>query len=125
MTALFHLDSAPDTREGLDQRMIEIKAMIYQARSTAAQTQAMISTIFRTIDHVMKLVDSVGKLLGNQQGNQTIIQVQTTMTKTTAILATQTAAHQRAETVEKLGDAVVIESLNRINMHRLDDHPRY
>jgi hypothetical protein len=81
-------------------------------------------TIFRTVEHVSRLIDSLGDLLGNMQGNQTLVQTNATISKTLAVMEAQQAAWQRADTVERLSDRVILESLHKISLIRLEDHPR-
>ena len=70
ITALFGLDNAPDTRAGLDERLLEIKQFYYRSLSFAMRTQTLVMTMFRTVEHVSRLIDAVGALIGNMQGNQ-------------------------------------------------------
>ena len=78
-----------------------------------------------TIEHVSRLIDSLGDLLGNMQGNQTLAQTDATISKTLAVMEIQTAAWQRTDTVDRLSEKVVMESLTKINLKRLERHPRY
>ena len=92
ITVLFGLDNAPTTRTGLDARIAEIKRLYHQSLLFAARTQTLIMTVFRTIDHLTRLIDSIGALIGNLQANQTLVQVNSTMRKTLVIMETQQAA---------------------------------
>ena len=47
-----------------------------------------------------------------------------TISKTLTIQATQTAAFQRAESVDKMEELLTIESLQRINEAMMADWPR-
>jgi conjugal transfer/entry exclusion protein len=123
--ALFGLELAPDTRDGLDERLQEIKSLYYRTLSFAMRTQTLIMTVLHTIEHVSRLIDSVGALIGNLQSNQVQVQTTATISKTLTVLEVQTAAWQRADTVQRLSDAVIIESLHKISILRLEDHPRY
>jgi hypothetical protein len=51
--------------------------------------------------------------------------MQTTVSKTLALIEVQQAAYQRSDTVDKLSEALVIESLNRINQKRIADWPTW
>jgi hypothetical protein len=63
--------------------------------------------------------------VGNLQSQQTIAQMDTTVSKTLALIEVQQAAYQRSDTVDKLSEALVIESMNRINRKRLEDWPTW
>ena len=123
ITALFDLDTAPDTRDGLTERMAEIKRLKFQSYRYAAKVQTLLSTAARTIEHLTGLLDTVGALLGNMQGNQTQAQFQSVLGKHMANLEVQQAAFQRAQTVDKLSEALIIESITRINEKRMEDWP--
>jgi conjugal transfer/entry exclusion protein len=124
VTALFGLEQAPDTRDGLDERIREIKQFYYRTLSYSMRTQALIMTMLRTVEHVSRLIESIGALLGNMQSNQTLVQTNTSMSHTLAVLTTQNAAWQRADTVDRLSERVIIESMTKITWIRLEDHPR-
>jgi hypothetical protein len=92
ITTLFGLDNAPDTRAGLDERLLEIKQFYYRSLTFAMRTQTLIMTVFRTVEHVSRLIDAVGALIGNMQGNQVLVQTNATMSKTLAVMEVQQAA---------------------------------
>ena len=123
IASLFDLDTAPDTRDGLTERMAEIKRVKFQSYRYAAKVQTLLSTAARTIEHLTGLLDTVGALIGNMQANQTHAQFQSVLGKHMANLEVQQAAFQRAQTVDKLSEAVIIESINRIQARRMEDWP--
>ena len=123
INALFDLDTAPDTRDGLTERMAEIKRVKFQSYRYAAKVQTLLSTAARTIEHLTGLLDTVAGLIGNLQGNQTHAQFQSVLGKHMANLEVQQAAFQRAQTVDKLSEALIIESINRIQARRMEDWP--
>ena len=125
VAVLFDLQTAPDTRSGLDARLQEIKSLMYDIRVYAIKTQSLVATIQRTLDHITSLVSHIEAFIGNLQGQQTIAQMQTTVSKTLALIEVQQAAYQRSDTVDKLSEALVIESLNRINQKRIADWPTW
>ena len=122
---LFDLNTAPDTRTGLDARLQEMKSLMYDIRVYAIKTQSLVLTIQRTIAHINSLVSRIEGFVGNLQSQQTIAQMDTTVSKTLALIEVQQAAYQRSDTVDKLSEALVIESLNRINRKRLEDWPTW
>ena len=72
-----------------------------------------------------RLIDAVGALIGNMQSNQVLVQTTTTISKTLAVMEVQQAAWQRADTVDRLSQEVILASLDKIDLKRLEDHPRY
>src|SRR5262249_9633374 len=123
--ALFHLDTAPDTREGLTVRLAEIKALKYQCYSYAARVQTLLRTALRTVDHLQTLLDTLSQLVGNMQGNQSTGQLVTVSNKHLANLDVQIASFHRAQTVDKLSEALILESINKIQMRRIEDWPSF
>jgi conjugal transfer/entry exclusion protein len=125
VVVLFDLNTAPDTRTGLDARLQEMKSLMYDIRVYAIKTQSLVWTIQRTIEHINSLVSRIEGFVGNLQSQQTIAQMETTVSKTLALIEVQQAAYQRSDTVDKLSEALVIESINRINQKRIADWPTW
>jgi conjugal transfer/entry exclusion protein len=125
ITALFHLDTAPDTREGLSARLAEIKTLKYQCYSYAARVQTLLRTALRTVDHLQAMLDTLSQLVGNMQGNQSTGQLVTVSNKHLANLDIQIASFHRAQTVDKLSEALIIESITKIQIRRIEDWPSF
>jgi P-type conjugative transfer protein TrbJ len=122
--SLFNLDTAPDTRDGLTERLAVLKATKYECYTYAAKTQTLLQTALRTVEHLVGLLDTLGSILGNMQGNQTIGQMHTVGAKHLANLDVHIAACQRAQTVDKLSEALILESVTRIQAKRMEDWPQ-
>jgi len=125
ITSLFALSTAPATRSALTERLATIKNLKLKCYTYAAEVQALLRTSLRTVQHLQSLLDTVGKLVGNMQGNQTAVQAQTVMAKHLANLDAQMAAFQRAEVIDKLTEGVIIESVITIQTRRIADWPRW
>jgi len=123
IASLFALDTAPETRDGLTERMAELKRLKFASYRYAAKVQTLLTTAARTIEHLTGLLDTVAALIGNLQGNQTHGQFQSVLGKHAANMQVQQAAFQRAQTVDKLSEALIIESINRIQARRMEDWP--
>ena len=125
LDSLFNLDTAPDTRDGLTARLAEIKRQKYLAYSYAARVQTLMRTALRTVDHLQGLLDTLGASVGNMGGNQTVGQFHAVSSKHLANLDVQIASFQRAQTVDKLSDALIIESITKIQARRIEDWPSF
>ena len=125
LDSLFNLDTAPDTRDGLTTRLAAIKAVKYQCYTYAARVQTLMRTALRTVDHLQGLLDTLGALIGNLQGHQTQTQVTVVANKHLANLDVQIASFQRAQTVDKLSEALIIESIRKIQENRMADWPSF
>jgi conjugal transfer/entry exclusion protein len=124
ITALFALEAAPTTAEGLNAHMAEIRGVIVQSYSYAMRTQVLIQTALRTVGHLLALVDRVLVFIGNMQANQTLTEQHGKLAQLLTEQKVTTTALQRAQSVEALQTPVIIESLRRINEARMADHPR-
>jgi hypothetical protein len=122
---MFDLDTAPDTMPGLQLRLQELQQLAFQANAFAMRAQTLLTTVFNTIDHVTRLIDSVASLVGNMQGNQTLVQTNATISKTLAVMETQQAAWQRADTVDRMSQAVIKASLAKIEQKRWETWPKW
>ena len=125
LTSLFNLDTAPDTRDGLTARLAEIKRVKFQCYTYAARVQVLMQTALRTVDHLQGLLDTLSQLVGNMQGNQTHAQLTTVASKHLANLDVQMASFQRAQTVDKLSEALILESITKIQARRIEDWPSF
>jgi conjugal transfer/entry exclusion protein len=122
--SLFNLETAPDTRDGLTERLAAIKTVKYECYTYAAKTQTLLQTALRTVEHLQGLLETLGGVIGNMQANQTIAQMHTVGAKHLANLDVQLAAFQRAETVDKLSEALILESVQKIQAKRMEDWPQ-
>ena len=75
------------------------------------------------MDHLQGLLDTLSQLVGNLTGHQTHTQATIVAAKHLANLDVQNAAFHRAQTVDKLGDMVIIESITKIQARRIEDWP--
>src|SRR5215510_8679683 len=125
LDSLFNLDTAPDTRDGLTARLAEIKRQKYLAYSYAARVQTLMRTALRTVEHLQGLLDTLGAIVGNMGGNQTVGQFHAVSSKHLANLDVQMASFQRAQTVDKLSNALILESITKIQARRIEDWPSF
>jgi conjugal transfer/entry exclusion protein len=123
VTVLFHLDNAPHGSSEYSERMREIRRIVFECYITALRTQTLITTLKSAVTHMKRLVAAIGGLVGNMQGNQTLIQVEETISATLAKLQAQSAAYERAQSAERLSDNMTMQSLRNINEAVMADHP--
>jgi conjugal transfer/entry exclusion protein len=123
ITVLFHLDTAPDTRDGLTERLAEIKRLQYESLLYEARVQTLLKTASRTIDHLSGLLELIGALIGNMQGNQLLAQFHMVKAKHAAQTDVLMAAHTRRQTLEQLSNNLILESVQKIQAKRLEDWP--
>jgi len=124
ITALFQLSTVPNGTSALTQRLADIRSAMVQSYIYALRTHTLITTTQNTIRHLKSLVSDIATLLGNKEGHQNTSQVDSALNKTLATLQAQTSAFERAESIERLGDAVAVESLVRIHKAIMEDYPK-
>jgi hypothetical protein len=124
VTLLFDLHHAPRSATELDIRLREIRTITYESYVFALRVQTLVTTIYSTIRHATRLIAAVDALAGNKQSQQTLIQLNGKMVQLLTQMHTQTAAYERAQSVERLTEAVTIESIHLINIEIMGDHPR-
>jgi conjugal transfer/entry exclusion protein len=115
ITALFALDTAPETTQALQERLAAIRRTRYQSYSYAMRVQTLLMTAARTVEHLQGLLDTLAGVVGNKQANQTNGQFQSVAAKHLANLDVQMASYQRAGAVDKMEELLTIESLRKIN----------
>jgi len=124
MAVLFDLNTAPATPTALSERLIEIRRIRSEAYIYAMRTQTLMATLLRTIGHVTTLITHVGTIIGNVQGQQHIVQVNTSINHTLAVLEIQTASFQRAESLDAMEHVLTQESIRLMNADIRADWPR-
>jgi len=124
ITTLFSLDTAPASASELRQRLADIRRVVFDSYVYALRTQTLLTTTLRTVQHLTQLVASIEGLIGNLQTQQTLAQLQGTLTQSLTTVQVQTNAYQRAQSVERLAEPLTLESINKINESLLSDHPR-
>jgi hypothetical protein len=108
LQALFSPHDIPPTLPAMRARVTAMDEAILTSRNYALKAQTLLRTLLSTVEHLTGLIGALGGLVGNMQGNQTIVQVNATMSKSLAILTTQTAGAQRMETLVQMREAVIV-----------------
>ena len=124
VTLLFDLHSAPQSSSALRQRLADIRQLTWTVYVDALRTQTLLQSSLSALRHMTRLLAAIGEFVGNNQGNQTLAQLDSKLTIELIKLKEQTAAHQRAQTVDRLTEPLTIESLYRIQESIMADWPR-
>src|SRR6266446_3353369 len=123
VTLLFSLDTAPNNASELRQRLAAIRRVVFDSYLYAMRTQTLLRTTLSAIRHLQRLAAAVGDLVGNMIANQTLVQLESTTNATLVRLQVQTAAYERAQSVERLTEPLIMESINKINTELMSDYP--
>jgi hypothetical protein len=124
ISTLFDLNTAPDSMTLLKERLFAIRRVAWEGHVTAMRAQTLARTTLSAIGHLQRLMDAIGILMGNMSANQTMLQVQGTMTELLAKMQVQQATADRARSIEQITETMTIESLYRIQSQIMADHPR-
>jgi conjugal transfer/entry exclusion protein len=123
ISVLFDLDTAPDNMMLLKERLAEIKRVAWDCHVTALRTQTLVRTTLSAIQHLLRLVEAIGNVMGNMQANQTMTQVQSTVAELLAKIQVQMATYDRSRSVEHITEVMTLESLRCIHEQIMADHP--
>ena len=93
---LFDIHTVPKSSRELRARIAAIRQVVFDCYVYALRTQTLLQTAQRTVRHLKALIAAVRDLVGNMQSNQTLSQVDSTLTATLEKLQVQTAAYNRA-----------------------------
>ena len=121
---LFQLQTVPRSASELQIRLREIRQVVFQSYVYAMRTHTLLTTAERTVKHLKSLIAAVGDLVGNMQGNQTLVQVEHTISATMEKIQVQTTAYHHAQSLERLSEAMVAQSLQEINDAMMEDYPK-
>jgi len=124
ITTLFDLGTAPSTSRDLQQRLVAIRKVVFEAYVYALRTQTLVRTALSTVRHLTRLLAAIGDLAGNMAANQTLIQLEEKLNQSLATLQVQTAAYERAQSVERLTEPFIDASMDNIRDKIMADWPR-
>jgi conjugal transfer/entry exclusion protein len=124
VAALFNVQTVPTNSRALALRMAQIRQVQYESYLFAMRTQTLLRTTLSTIRHLTQLVGAIADFVGNMQGNQTMSQFEGARTEALARLQVQTAAFERAPSIERIAEPLLIESLTLMNEAQAADWPR-
>ena len=124
ISTLFDLNTAPRTSRDLQLRLAAMRRVVVDSYVYALRTQTLIRTALSTVRHLARLLAAIGDLTGNMAANQTLIQLEEKLNQSLATLQVQTAAYERAQSVDHLMEPMTIESLHRINEAAMADYPQ-
>ena len=125
ISALFNLETAPESRSALTERLNAIKSVRYESYVYAGKAQTILQTARNTVHHILGLLDTLAAIVGNMGGQQSLGQFDAVVGQHAANLDVHIAAFNRAQTVDKLSEALIIESINKIQDRRMDDWPNF
>ncbi len=124
ITLLFDLQTAPNSSAALRDRLAAIRQLTWQAYVDALRTESLLQSSVSALRHMVRLIEGLGAFLGNQQGNQTLAQMDAKLTVELIKLRTQTAAFHRAQALDRLEPLLVEQSIRNIHEAIMEDYPQ-
>ncbi len=124
LTLLFDLQTAPNSSTALQARLAAIRQLTWKAYVDALRTESLLQSSVSALRHMVRLIEGLGAFLGNQQGNQTLAQMDAKLTVELIKLRTQTAAFHRAQALDRLEEPLAVESLINIHKAIMEDYPQ-
>jgi hypothetical protein len=124
ISALFSLESAPATTTDLQLRLWEIRRQVHLGWGYALRTQGLIQTAIRTVNHAIRLYEQIMTLLGNLSGHQNLSQQLSKLVQLETEIKVSANAFQLAQSLDRLTEPLVDESLQLINETIMSTHPR-
>jgi urocanate hydratase len=88
------------------------------------RTQSLIQTAIRTVSHALRLYEQMTALLGNLSGHQNLSQQLTKLVQLETETKVSINAFQLAQSLDRLTEPLVDESLQLINETIMSTHPR-
>jgi len=123
ITLLFDLQTAPNSSTALQARLAAIRQLTWKAYVDALRTESLLQSSVSALRHMVRIIEGLGAFLGNQQGNQTLAQMDAKLTVELIKLRTQTAAFHRAQALDRLEEPLAVESLSNIHKAIMEDYP--
>jgi predicted component of type VI protein secretion system len=84
----------------------------------------LIQTAIRTVNHLLRIYEQIDALLGNLSGQQNLAQHLTKLVQLETEAKVTSTAFQRAQSLERITEPLILESLERINTNIMRTHPR-
>jgi hypothetical protein len=123
IATLFDANTFPTTPATITDRYIAMTGAVRTARLYAIRTQKLAVTVLGAVQHIQRLVADIAAILGNNQANQTLIQLTATEAKLLAAMQLQGAAAERVDTLDRMSDDVLRSSLLDMRSHWMDGWP--
>ena len=124
ITLLFDLSAAPRGSSALRDQMAAIRQLTWQAYVDALRTESLLQSSTDALRRIVRLIEGIGGLLGNEQANQTLAQMESKLTVELIKLRGQTETFHRAKAFDALTRPLVEQSLSNINEAIMEDYPQ-
>jgi hypothetical protein len=121
---MFALDTAPGTTAELQARLWEVRRHVSQGYIYAMRTQTLLQTGQRAIRRTLRLYGRIMEVFGNLSGKQQLAEHLTQLVQLETEAKIASTAFQRAQSLERTTEPMILESLERINEGVMRTHPR-
>jgi conjugal transfer/entry exclusion protein len=121
---LFDPAGAPTTSEEYRVRQAEMSRAIFEAYRYAMQTQTLIRSAIRTVQHILGILGQVASAIGNLSVSQGLGQSQAKLEQLLVEANVTRTAYERAQSLEGAAPGVLLQGLHNINDAIFEGHPR-
>jgi hypothetical protein len=125
LTALFALEGAPTTSFEFRERVTEINSTLFETYGYATDTQNLLLTAIRTVEHVFGFIDIVSGLAGKLSVQQTLAQQLGKLQQLHTEANVQRSAFERARSLEGVTPGVLQQGVYNITDAMMENHPRW
>ena len=125
LNGLFGLETAPITSFGFRERVGEINWRLWEVYGYSMRVQTLITTIVRTVEHIIGFVEQVAELLGKLGVEQTLSQQLAKLHQLESEGNAARAAYQFAQSTHAIAPGVLHQGLRNIIDEMMSDHPSW
>jgi hypothetical protein len=122
---LFDPEGAPRTTYEFRQRVTQINQTLFETYGYATDTQNLLLTAIRTVQQIIRLIESVSVLEGKLSVQQTLSQQLGKLQQLQTEGNLQRSAFERAKSLEGVTPGVLDQGVQNIVDAMMDDHPRW
>jgi len=112
---LFDPGSAPASSSELAFRMAQTRRVLYQTNTQTMRIQTLIRTAAHTVDHIREFLSRIKAFVGNKQALQNINESTASLNRLQATQLATTTAFQKSQTMERMNQVMIEESVVKIN----------
>jgi hypothetical protein len=125
LTSLFDPAGAPETSFEFRERVTEINSTLFETYGYATDTQNLLLTAIRTVEHIFGFIETVAGLEGKLSVQQTLAQQLGKLHQLQTEANVQRSAFERARSLEGVTPGVLQQGMYNITDAMMEDHPRW
>jgi hypothetical protein len=125
LNELFNPEGAPATSFEFRERVTAINRTLFETYGYATDTQNLLLTAIRTVEHIFGFIETVSGLEGKLSVQQTLAQQLGKLHQLHTEANVQRSAFERAKSLEGVTPGVLQQGIYNITDEMMRDHPRW